>query len=104
MHLASLVPTADEHTILELLDTAPKTAPAGAIALGELRAILEWIRSLISDRRPADARDLALADEQGVMRIQPGNHRLWVGGGQPGTGAPGIAGRFETAGSLTLPR
>ncbi len=49
-------------------------------------------------------RDLALADEQGVMRIQPGNHRLWVGGGQPGTGAPGIAGRFETAGSLTLPR
>ena len=49
-------------------------------------------------------RDLALADDQGVMRVLPGGYRLWIGGGQPGTGAPGIAGKFETTGSLALPR
>ncbi|MCW3846583.1 glycoside hydrolase family 3 C-terminal domain-containing protein [Sphingomonas sp. LB-2] len=49
-------------------------------------------------------RDLALADDQGVMRIEPGAHRLWVGGGQPGTGAPGVASGFSTTGSLALPR
>jgi len=49
-------------------------------------------------------RDLALADDQGVMRILPGSYRLWVGGGQPGTSAPGLAGKFTTTGSLALPR
>jgi beta-glucosidase len=49
-------------------------------------------------------RDLALADERGVMRIEAGGYRLWVGGGQPGTGAPGVAGKFATTGSLALPR
>ncbi|MEZ0243875.1 MAG: glycoside hydrolase family 3 C-terminal domain-containing protein, partial [Sphingomonas sp.] len=49
-------------------------------------------------------RDLALADDQGVMRIQPAGYRLWVGGGQPGTGAPGVSGKFTMAGSVALPR
>src|SRR5262249_28528433 len=49
-------------------------------------------------------RDLALADDQGVMRILPTGYQLWVGGGQPGTGAPGVSGQFEMTGSLTLPR
>ena len=63
MHFASLVPDGDEHTIIELLEAPPAGATAGAIGLGELRAILDWIRALISDRRAADARDLALAEE-----------------------------------------
>ena len=49
-------------------------------------------------------RDLALADAGGVMRIAPGNYRLWVGGGQPDTGAPGMAAGFRTTGALALPR
>jgi beta-glucosidase len=49
-------------------------------------------------------RDLAFSDSAGVMRIAPGNYRLWVGGGQPGTAAPGAAASFRMTGALALPR
>jgi beta-glucosidase len=49
-------------------------------------------------------RDMAFADAKGVMRIVPANYQLWVGGGQPGTGAPGAAGTFQVEGVLALPR
>jgi beta-glucosidase len=49
-------------------------------------------------------RDLAFADAKGVMRIVPANYQLWVGGGQPGTGAAGAAAQFQTEGVLALPR
>ncbi len=71
MHFASRVPNGDEHTIIELLDTPPNDAPPGSIALGELRAILDWIRRWIGDRRAADARDLALAEELPSDGIDP---------------------------------
>jgi beta-glucosidase len=47
-------------------------------------------------------RDLAFADAKGVMRIVPGEYRIWVGGGQPGTGAPGAAAAFRMTGELAL--
>ena len=49
-------------------------------------------------------RDLAFADAKGVMRIVPANYQIWVGGGQPGTGAPGAVGAFQVEGVLALPR
>jgi beta-glucosidase len=49
-----------------------------------------------------DPRDLAFADKTGVMRIEPGIYSMWVGGGQPGTGAPGQATTFRTTGELAL--
>ena len=51
-----------------------------------------------------DPRDLAFADDKGVMRVTPATYRLWVGGGQPDTGAPGVAGSFTTTGSTALSR
>ncbi|WNO53897.1 glycoside hydrolase family 3 C-terminal domain-containing protein [Stakelama saccharophila] len=51
-----------------------------------------------------DPRDLAFADDKGVMRIAPATYRLWIGGGQPDTGAPGVSGAFSLTGSLALPR
>ncbi|HEU4959846.1 MAG TPA: glycoside hydrolase family 3 C-terminal domain-containing protein [Sphingomonas sp.] len=51
-----------------------------------------------------DPRDLAFADDRGVMRVTSATYRLWVGGGQPDTGAPGVAGSFTMTGSLALPR
>ncbi|WP_395622925.1 glycoside hydrolase family 3 C-terminal domain-containing protein [Sphingomonas daechungensis] len=47
-------------------------------------------------------RDLAFADANGVMRIVPGTYKVWVGGGQPGTVAPGQATAFQVTGELTL--
>jgi beta-glucosidase len=47
-------------------------------------------------------RDLAFADKSGVMRIEPGAYSIWVGGGQPGTGAAGQAATFQMNGALAL--
>jgi beta-glucosidase len=51
-----------------------------------------------------DPRDLAFADETGTMRIRTAEYRLWVGGGQPGTGAAGAAAAFRVTGGATLPQ
>ena len=50
------------------------------------------------------ARDLGSADENGTMRVRSGRYRLWLGGGQPGTGLPGAAASFGVRGTVTLPR
>lgn len=39
-------------------------------------------------------RDLSMVNEAGVRLTAPGNYRLSVGGGQPGTGAPGVDATF----------
>jgi len=49
-------------------------------------------------------RDLAFADARGDMRVTPGRYRLWIGGGQEGTGAPGAATEVRMTGSTLLPR
>ena len=49
-------------------------------------------------------RDLAFADARGDMRVTPGRYRLWIGGGQEGTGAPGAATEVRITGSTLLPR
>jgi beta-glucosidase len=54
-------------------------------------------------RFSVSSRDLALAGEDGRMRVGPADYRLWVGGGQPDTGAPGVAGHFNITGSELLP-
>jgi beta-glucosidase len=51
-----------------------------------------------------DPRDLAFADAKGVMRVTPGRYRLWVGGGQDGTGAPGAAAEVRITGNKIMPR
>jgi beta-glucosidase len=49
-------------------------------------------------------RDLALVGEDGTYRVTAGRYELWVGGGQPGTGAAGASTSFNIQGSQTLPR
>lgn len=49
-------------------------------------------------------RELALAGEDGQMRIVPATYDLWVGGGQPGATTAGLAGQFRTSGTQVLPR
>jgi beta-glucosidase len=49
-----------------------------------------------------EPRDLAFADTDGIMRIADGEYSIWVGGGQPGSGAPGAAATFRMTGGLAL--
>jgi beta-glucosidase len=48
------------------------------------------------------ARDLAFADGKGVMRATPGTYDMWVGGGQPGTGAPGQPAQVRVSRAIEL--
>ncbi|WP_157136944.1 glycoside hydrolase family 3 C-terminal domain-containing protein [Sphingomonas sp. PAMC 26617] len=51
-----------------------------------------------------EPRDLALANAAGAMAVTKATYQIWVGGGQPGTGAPGSRANFCVTGTATLPR
>ena len=48
-------------------------------------------------------RDLSMVNEAGEPIIAEGQYKISIGGGQPGTGAPGAAGTFQVKGTKTLP-
>jgi beta-glucosidase len=48
-------------------------------------------------------RDLSMVSEAGEVMIAEGQYSLSVGGGQPNTEAPSIAGAFKVKGAKTLP-
>ena len=48
-------------------------------------------------------RDLSMVSAAGQVVIPAGRYSLSIGGGQPGTGAASLAGRFQISGSMTLP-
>jgi beta-glucosidase len=51
---------------------------------------------------PLTPRDLAFADTAGKMRTRKGKYSLWVGGGQPGTGASGAAATINLVSGTAL--
>ncbi len=44
-------------------------------------------------------RQMSVVDDEGRYVVEPGRFELWVGGGQPGTGAPGVSGSFAIVGA-----
>ena len=48
-------------------------------------------------------RDLSMVSEAGEPIIAEGKYSLSIGGGQPATGAPTVAGTFRVKGTKTLP-
>jgi len=48
-------------------------------------------------------RDLSMVTEAGEPIIAKGKYSVSIGGGQPGTGAPSVAGTFRVKGNKTLP-
>ena len=48
-------------------------------------------------------RDLSIITEAGEPMIAEGKYSISVGGGQPNTGVPSVAGSFQVTGSQTLP-
>lgn len=51
-----------------------------------------------------DPRSLSDVDRSGKRRVMPGDYRIFVGGGQPGTDAPGEAAGFSIEGEASIPR
>jgi beta-glucosidase len=50
-----------------------------------------------------DPRDLSCVNEAGDRVVAAGTYRIYMGGGQPGTGAPGAEAQFSMEGELKLP-
>ena len=50
-----------------------------------------------------DPRDLSCVNEAGDHVVAAGVYRIHVGGGQPGTGVPGVEAQFSIEGGLKLP-
>jgi len=51
-----------------------------------------------------DPRDLSYVNEAGDRMVAAGSYRVFVGGGQPGTGAPGLEARLSISGETKLAR
>jgi beta-glucosidase len=49
-------------------------------------------------------RELSHVSTDGMHLVRAGNYGISVGGGQPGTDAPGVTGAFAITGERTLPR
>ncbi|UKE70559.1 hypothetical protein K8O61_05865 [Xanthomonas cerealis pv. cerealis] len=49
-------------------------------------------------------RQLSDVDRAGQRAVQPGDYRVFVGGGQPGTDASGEEAAFSIQGSAPIPR
>ncbi|WP_140724131.1 glycoside hydrolase family 3 C-terminal domain-containing protein [Pseudomonas sp. Hp2] len=75
------------------------------------------LRALVGFRRvtlqPGESRELTFAldprrlsdvDRAGTRAVEPGDYRVFVGGGQPGTGAAGAAATFSIEGRAPLPK
>jgi beta-glucosidase len=50
-----------------------------------------------------NARDLSMVTDVGDIVVAEGNYTVAVGGGQPDTVAPSVAGTFQVKGAKTLP-
>lgn len=48
-------------------------------------------------------RDLSMVTEAGEIEVREGTYTLSIGGGQPGTGAPGTTEKFTIQGNSPLP-
>jgi beta-glucosidase len=49
-------------------------------------------------------RDLSMVNEEGARLVAAGAYKVFVGGGQPGTGAPGVELALTIQGGLQMPR
>ena len=49
------------------------------------------------------SRELGMVSDLGLPIVAAGKYTVTIGGGQPGTGAPGVSGNFEIKQQIDLP-
>ena len=94
----------DGDEVVELYLKVPQQPGAPRIALrGFQRITLKAgaARQVTLDLAP---RDLSAVDENGQRKVFAGHYDLTVGGGQPDSGLPTVAGGFDVAQAVDLPR
>jgi beta-glucosidase len=80
------------------------------IAGAPLRALRAFQRVNIAPgqtrhmRFAVDPRELSCVNPEGDRLVAEGAYQLFIGGGQPGTGAPGAEVQFTIQGQQKLPR
>jgi beta-glucosidase len=88
--------------VVQLYVTPPS---GGGVPLRSLKSF-ERIRLAPGETRNVSfhltPRDLAFADSTGTMRTRKGGYSLWIGGGQPDTGSPGVAAQIKLAASTAV--
>jgi hypothetical protein len=80
------------------LPGAPRRALRGFMRIQLRAGESKIVRFTLADR------DLSHVNEAGVRQVGAGNYRLTIGGGQPGTQAPGATATFVIQGEMQLPR
>jgi len=96
-------PVAGEE-VVQLYLAAPSRAGAPVRSLKGFQRVKLAPGETRTVRFDLSARDLALADPDGAMKVSPAGYQVWVGGGQPGRRTPGQGGQFQITGSVTLDR
>jgi len=89
--------------VIELYLIFPKLPGAPRHALRAFQRVHLRAEETSHIRFTLNSRDLSLVNETGDRIVAPGNYRISVGGGQPGTGAPSVQSGFTIRGRQNLP-
>jgi len=93
----------DGDEVAQVYLSFPNVAGAPVRALRAFRRIHLKAGEAQKLRLELNERDLSMVSEAGEPIIAEGQYSVSVGGGQPDTGAPAIAGKFQVKGTKKLP-
>ena len=88
--------------VVQLYVTPP---PGGGVPLRSLKSFARIALAPGETRNVSfrlTPRDLAFADSKGTLRTRKGEYSLWIGGGQPATGSPGVAAQLNLPTSVAV--
>lgn len=93
----------DGDEVAQLYITYPSLPGAPLRALRGFARIHLAAGAMQHIRFTLDSRDLSTVNDSGVRLVAPGDYRINVGGGQPGTSAPQSEAKFSIEGESKLP-
>jgi len=93
----------DGDEVAQVYLSFPNVAGAPLRALRAFKRIHLKAGEALKLRFELNERDLSMVTEAGDVVIAEGQYSVSVGGGQPGTGAPASAGKFQVKGTKKLP-
>jgi beta-glucosidase len=93
----------DGDEVVQVYLTFPKVSRAPRAALAGFKRVHVAKGEMRHVQISLSPRDLSVVDEAGIRLTAPGDYRVSVGGGQPGTGAPSVDAPFVIQREHILP-